>query len=149
MTIVIVSPLDSYNSVDRSRPYYETRANYNGLLKAQKNRITDLETRVRDAKLTYNEALRLLEQISEEIHRQRGIDARALAAAAGGSSSAADDDDITKTTASMDSAVVLESQQDEELVSGGAVSFSRSYEKPRKYCNLFAYAKYFCEDVMS
>lgn len=40
---------------------------------AQKNRITDLEQRVRDAKNTYNEALRLLEQISEEIHRQRAV----------------------------------------------------------------------------
>lgn len=118
MTIVIVWFHDSNDPFHRSRPYYETRANYNGLLKAQKNRITDLETRVREAKLTYNEALRLLEQISEEIHRQRGIDARALAAAAAGTSSAGDDDDTAKTTASVDSAVVLEGQQDEELVSG-------------------------------
>ncbi|XP_064536758.1 SH3 domain-binding protein 5 isoform X2 [Drosophila montana] len=54
-----------------SRPYYETRANYNGLLKAQKLRVNELETRVSAAKLTYNEALKNLEQISEDIHRQR------------------------------------------------------------------------------
>lgn len=53
------------------RPYYETRANYNGLLKTQKNRITDLDSKVREAKTTYNEALQILEQISEEIHRMR------------------------------------------------------------------------------
>ncbi|KAH8337066.1 hypothetical protein KR074_006575 [Drosophila pseudoananassae] len=52
-------------------PYYETRANYNGLLKAQKTRINELETKVSAAKLTYNEALKNLEQISEDIHRQR------------------------------------------------------------------------------
>ncbi|KAH8385464.1 hypothetical protein KR093_005087 [Drosophila rubida] len=52
-------------------PYYETRANYNGLLKAQKLRVNDLEAKVSAAKLTYNEALKNLEQISEDIHRQR------------------------------------------------------------------------------
>ncbi|KAH8262254.1 hypothetical protein KR026_009350 [Drosophila bipectinata] len=52
-------------------PYYETRANYNGLLKAQKTRINELEAKVSAAKLTYNEALKNLEQISEDIHRQR------------------------------------------------------------------------------
>ncbi|KAM8718988.1 hypothetical protein ACLKA7_011654 [Drosophila subpalustris] len=54
-----------------SRPYYETRANYNGLLKAQKLRVNELESKVSAAKLTYNEALKNLEQISEDIHRQR------------------------------------------------------------------------------
>ncbi|XP_016995281.2 uncharacterized protein [Drosophila takahashii] len=54
-----------------SRPYYETRANYNGLLKAQKSRVNELEAKVSAAKLTYNEALKNLEQISEDIHRQR------------------------------------------------------------------------------
>jgi len=54
-----------------NRPYYETRANYNGLLKAQKTRVNELEAKVSAAKLTYNEALKNLEQISEDIHRQR------------------------------------------------------------------------------
>lgn len=53
------------------RPFYEARANYNGLLKAQKQKINELESRVTEAKMTYNEALKNLEQISEDIHRQR------------------------------------------------------------------------------
>ncbi|XP_075156058.1 uncharacterized protein LOC142229390 isoform X2 [Haematobia irritans] len=52
-------------------PYYETRANYNGILKSQKEKINSLENKVAEAKMTYNEALKNLEQISEEIHRQR------------------------------------------------------------------------------
>ncbi|XP_011212597.2 SH3 domain-binding protein 5 isoform X1 [Bactrocera dorsalis] len=52
-------------------PFYEARANYNGLLKAQKQKINELEGRVTEAKMTYNEALKNLEQISEDIHRQR------------------------------------------------------------------------------
>lgn len=58
-------------AIKASRPYYETRANYNGLLKTQKERITSLESRVADAKMSYNDALKNLEQISEEIHRMR------------------------------------------------------------------------------
>ncbi|GAB0094561.1 uncharacterized protein DMENIID0001_098780 [Sergentomyia squamirostris] len=52
-------------------PYYETRANYNGVLKMQKQRINDLEVKVSEAKMTYNEALKNLEMISEEIHKMR------------------------------------------------------------------------------
>lgn len=53
------------------RPYYETRANYNGLLKVQREKIVNLEHKVSDSKMTYNEALKKLEQISEEIHKMR------------------------------------------------------------------------------
>ncbi|XP_067639557.1 uncharacterized protein [Eurosta solidaginis] len=52
-------------------PFYEARANYNGLLKAQKQKINELESKVTEAKMTYNDALKNLEQISEDIHRQR------------------------------------------------------------------------------
>uniref|UniRef100_A0A1B0AXP5 SH3 domain-binding protein 5 n=1 Tax=Glossina palpalis gambiensis TaxID=67801 RepID=A0A1B0AXP5_9MUSC len=52
-------------------PFYETRANYNGILKTQKNKINDLEHKVTEAKMSYNEALKNLERISEEIHHQR------------------------------------------------------------------------------
>ncbi|XP_011185170.1 SH3 domain-binding protein 5-like isoform X2 [Zeugodacus cucurbitae] len=58
-------------AIRASRPFYEARANYNGLLKAQKQKINELESRVTGAKMTYNEALKNLEQISEDIHRQR------------------------------------------------------------------------------
>ncbi|XP_012161136.1 SH3 domain-binding protein 5-like isoform X2 [Ceratitis capitata] len=54
-------------------PFYEARANYNGLLKAQKQKINELESKVTEAKMTYNEALKNLEQISEDIHRQRQV----------------------------------------------------------------------------
>lgn len=54
-----------------ARPYYETRANYNGLLLGQKKQIQELEMKVRDSKMTYNDALKNLEQISEEIHKMR------------------------------------------------------------------------------
>ncbi|KAL5277642.1 SH3BP5L family protein [Megaselia abdita] len=54
-----------------SRPYYETRANYNGLLKVQREKIVNLESKVSESKMTYNEALKKLEQISEEIHKMR------------------------------------------------------------------------------
>lgn len=53
------------------RPYYETRANCNGVLKTHKSKITELESKVSDAKMTYNEALKNLELISEEIHKMR------------------------------------------------------------------------------
>lgn len=53
------------------RPYYETRANYNGILKNQKKRIVELELKVSSAKACYNDALKNLEQISEEIHKMR------------------------------------------------------------------------------
>ncbi|XP_036319578.1 SH3 domain-binding protein 5-like isoform X1 [Rhagoletis pomonella] len=58
-------------AIRASRPFYEARANYNGLLKAQKQKINELESKVTEAKMTYNEALKNLEQISEDIHRQR------------------------------------------------------------------------------
>ncbi|XP_054730507.1 SH3 domain-binding protein 5-like isoform X2 [Anastrepha obliqua] len=60
-------------AIRASRPFYEARANYNGLLKAQKQKINELEGRVTTAKMTYNEALKNLEQISEDIHRQRQV----------------------------------------------------------------------------
>ncbi|XP_037937562.1 uncharacterized protein LOC119671116 isoform X6 [Teleopsis dalmanni] len=58
-------------AIKASRPYYETRANFNGLLKTQKGKINELETKVSEAKMSYNDALKNLEQISEDIHRQR------------------------------------------------------------------------------
>ncbi|XP_063710158.1 SH3 domain-binding protein 5-like isoform X2 [Culicoides brevitarsis] len=58
-------------AIRASRPYYETRANCNGLLKAQKAKILEMESKILNAKMTYNEALKNLEEISEEIHRLR------------------------------------------------------------------------------
>lgn len=53
------------------RPYYEMKAHFNHLLEVQKSKVQCLETQVCNAKLTYADALRNLEQISDEIHRTR------------------------------------------------------------------------------
>ncbi|KAG5891765.1 hypothetical protein JTB14_012499 [Gonioctena quinquepunctata] len=52
-------------------PYYEMKAHYNQLLEQQKSRVQTLESQVSTAKLTYADALRNLEQISDEIHLNR------------------------------------------------------------------------------
>ncbi|XP_049289213.1 uncharacterized protein LOC125767027 isoform X1 [Anopheles funestus] len=68
-------------------PYYELRANYNALLLEQKQKVVELETKVAESKLRYNEALSNLERISEEIHRQRKARANSLDEDGGGSGS--------------------------------------------------------------
>ena len=55
------------------RPYYEMRANFNQMLETQKFKVSMLEKSVSDTKMAYAEALRNLEQISDEIHRVRLI----------------------------------------------------------------------------
>ena len=51
------------------RPYFELKAQFNQILEEQKSRVKKLERRVGIAKASYAEALRNLEQISDEIHR--------------------------------------------------------------------------------
>ncbi|XP_019868395.1 SH3 domain-binding protein 5 isoform X2 [Aethina tumida] len=58
-------------AITKSRPYYEMKAHFYQLLELQKSRIQKLESQVGASKLTYSEALRNLEQISDEIHRTR------------------------------------------------------------------------------
>lgn len=41
------------------------------MLKVQKAKIEEMEAKILNAKMTYNEALRKLEEISEEIHKVR------------------------------------------------------------------------------
>uniref|UniRef100_A0A182QUL9 SH3 domain-binding protein 5 n=1 Tax=Anopheles farauti TaxID=69004 RepID=A0A182QUL9_9DIPT len=72
-------------AIRASRPYYELRANYNALLLEQKQKVVELETKVAESKLRYNEALSNLERISEEIHRQRKARANSLDEDGGGS----------------------------------------------------------------
>lgn len=50
------------------------RAHFNQVLEEQKVRVSALEKSVADAKMTYAEALRNLERISDEIHRVSWID---------------------------------------------------------------------------
>lgn len=52
-------------------PYFEMKAQFNQLLEDQKKRVKSLEQQVGHAKMSYAEALRNLEQISDEIHRTR------------------------------------------------------------------------------
>ncbi|XP_062538665.1 uncharacterized protein LOC134206936 isoform X1 [Armigeres subalbatus] len=68
-------------------PYYELRANYNALLLDQKQKVVDLEAKVSEAKMSYNEALTRLEKISEEIHQQRKARASSIDEDASSSSS--------------------------------------------------------------
>ncbi|XP_046743138.1 uncharacterized protein LOC124409515 isoform X3 [Diprion similis] len=58
-------------AIAKSRPYYEMKAHFNQVLDEQKLRVGVLERSVADAKMTYAEALRNLERISDEIHRTR------------------------------------------------------------------------------
>ncbi|CRL00733.1 CLUMA_CG013989, isoform A [Clunio marinus] len=57
--------------IKASRPYYETRANYNAKLRNLKTKIVETEREVQQAKAAYNEALQNLEKISDEIHKLR------------------------------------------------------------------------------
>ncbi|XP_068144563.1 SH3 domain-binding protein 5 homolog [Drosophila tropicalis] len=59
-------------SINKSRPYFEEKQVCQDQLQTQKNRIGELQQQVATAKSTYSRALRNLERISEDIHRQRG-----------------------------------------------------------------------------
>ncbi|XP_061086035.1 SH3 domain-binding protein 5-like [Conger conger] len=56
----------------RSKPYFELKAQFNHILEEHKSRVLMLEDRVSKVKTHYSVALRNLEQISEQIHAQRG-----------------------------------------------------------------------------
>lgn len=58
------------------------KAQFNQLLEAQRSKVQSLESQVCNAKLTYADALRNLEQISDEIHRTRNMTHRTINAAA-------------------------------------------------------------------
>ncbi|XP_065366961.1 SH3 domain-binding protein 5 homolog [Calliphora vicina] len=59
-------------SITKSRPYFEEKQICQDQLQTQKNRIEELQVQVQTAKSTYATALRNLERISDDIHRQRG-----------------------------------------------------------------------------
>ncbi|KAK0086834.1 hypothetical protein PV326_005430 [Microctonus aethiopoides] len=61
-------------AITKSRPYYEMKAQFNQALEKQKTRVGILEQSVGEAKMTYAEALRNLEKISDEIHRTRSYE---------------------------------------------------------------------------
>lgn len=59
-------------SIHKSKPYFEEKQMCQEQLETQKGRIQQLEDQIASAKTAYGTALRNLEQISEEIHKQRG-----------------------------------------------------------------------------
>ncbi|XP_071389991.1 SH3 domain-binding protein 5-like [Centroberyx affinis] len=56
----------------KSKPYFELKAQFNHILEEHKAKVVQLEERVVKVKTRYSVALRNLEQISEQIHAQRG-----------------------------------------------------------------------------
>ncbi|XP_077432640.1 SH3-binding domain protein 5-like, a [Vanacampus margaritifer] len=58
----------------KSKPYFELKAHFNHILEEHKTKVVQLEQHVSKVKTRYSIALRNLEQISEQIHAQRGRD---------------------------------------------------------------------------
>ncbi|XP_040901126.1 SH3-binding domain protein 5-like, a [Toxotes jaculatrix] len=58
----------------KSKPYFELKAQFNHILEEHKVKVLQLEQHVSKVKTRYSIALRNLEQISEQIHAQRGRD---------------------------------------------------------------------------
>ncbi|AWO96094.1 putative SH3 domain-binding protein 5-like [Scophthalmus maximus] len=58
----------------KSKPYFELKAQFNHILEENKAKVLQLEQLVAKVKTRYSIALRNLEQISEQIHAQRGRD---------------------------------------------------------------------------
>ncbi|XP_061615983.1 SH3 domain-binding protein 5-like isoform X2 [Phyllopteryx taeniolatus] len=56
----------------KSKPYFELKAQFNHILEEHKAKVVQLEEHVAKVKTRYSVALRNLEQISEQIHAQRG-----------------------------------------------------------------------------
>lgn len=59
-------------SIQKSRPYFDEKQICQDQLQTQKERIQELQQQIQCAKTMYSTSLKNLEQISEEIHRQRG-----------------------------------------------------------------------------
>lgn len=59
-------------NIVKSKPYFELKAQFNHILEEHKTTVLQLEETVSKVKTRYSVALRNLEQISEEIHAQRG-----------------------------------------------------------------------------
>ncbi|XP_054916903.1 SH3 domain-binding protein 5-like [Poeciliopsis prolifica] len=58
----------------KSKPYFELKSQLNHILEDHKTKVLQLEHNVSKVKTRYSVALRNLEQISEQIHAQRGRD---------------------------------------------------------------------------
>nr|KAG5696556.1 hypothetical protein BaRGS_030424 [Batillaria attramentaria] len=58
-------------AIAKSKPYFEMKAKFNQIMEEHKHKVSVLEEDVSSAKSLYSTALRSLEAISDEIHRQR------------------------------------------------------------------------------
>nr|XP_057909928.1 SH3-binding domain protein 5-like, a isoform X2 [Doryrhamphus excisus] len=61
-------------AIVKSKPYFELKAQFNHILEEHKTKVLQLEQHVSKVKTRYSIALRNLEEISEQIHAQRGQD---------------------------------------------------------------------------
>lgn len=59
-------------AIIKSKPYFELKAQFNHILEEHKTTVLELEQSVSKVKTRYSVTLRNLEQISEDIHAQRG-----------------------------------------------------------------------------
>ncbi|XP_055338890.1 SH3 domain-binding protein 5-like [Paramacrobiotus metropolitanus] len=59
------------SSINKSKPYYELRAQMNHFVEKEKFKVRQLERSISQAKITYADGLANLEGISEQIHLQR------------------------------------------------------------------------------
>ncbi|KAK7092636.1 nucleolar protein dao-5-like [Littorina saxatilis] len=58
-------------AITKSKPYFEMKAKFNQVMEEHKHKVSVLEEDVSSTKSLYSSALRSLEAISDEIHRQR------------------------------------------------------------------------------
>ncbi|KAL8608036.1 hypothetical protein ACOMHN_023852 [Nucella lapillus] len=62
---------DLKRAITKSKPYFEMKARFNQIMEEHKHKVGMLEEDVSSAKSLYSTALRSLEAISDQIHRQR------------------------------------------------------------------------------
>ncbi|CAF2841058.1 unnamed protein product [Rotaria sp. Silwood2] len=69
--LVLKLQKDCRRAINKSKPYYETKVEFHKELDFQKRKVSGLENCVNEAKSQYQESLRNLERISNEIHAKR------------------------------------------------------------------------------
>ncbi|CAL1537820.1 unnamed protein product [Lymnaea stagnalis] len=62
---------DLKRNITKSKPYFEMKAKFNQVMEEHKRAVSRLEEDVASSKALYSQALRSLEAISDDIHRQR------------------------------------------------------------------------------
>ncbi|XP_063040780.1 SH3 domain-binding protein 5-like [Engraulis encrasicolus] len=104
----------------KSKPYFELKAQFNYILEEHKSKVVQLEERVAKVKTRYSVALRNLEQISEQIHAQRGRVRAARQRSRAGGSSGAGGGPGAGGCQGRSSPVGAESEREEPAIQAGA-----------------------------